>query len=368
MEKLRIAQVAPLYESVPPKLYGGTERIVSYLTEELVRQGHEVTLFASGDSVTRARLVAACPRSLRLDPGCVDPLAHHLVLIEEVFRRVDDFDVVHFHIDYLHFPVTRRLPVPHVTTLHGRLDIPDLVPLHREYQGMPVTSISDAQRAPLPWVNWQGTVHHGLPADLHCGIDEPEAYLAFLGRVSPEKGLDRAVEIARRAGLPLRVAAKVDRADLAYYEETIKPLLDQPHVDFVGEIGEAEKQRFLGNALALLFPIDWPEPFGLVMIEAMACGTPVVAFRRGSVPEILDEGETGFVVSTIEEAVAAVDRLDEISRRGCRAAFERRFTAPRMARDYVRIYRQQIERNRHGREDRLHPGAVLHPGYGLAPR
>jgi glycosyltransferase involved in cell wall biosynthesis len=366
MEKLRIAQVAPLYESVPPKLYGGTERIVSYLTEELVRQGHEVTLFASGDSVTRARLVAACPRSLRLDPGCVDSLAHHLVLIEEIFRRADEFDVVHFHIDYLHFPVTRRLPVPHVTTLHGRLDIPDLVPLHREYRGMPVTSISDAQRAPLPWLNWQATVHHGLPADLHRGIEEPEAYLAFLGRVSPEKGLDRAIEIARRAGLSLRVAAKVDRADLAYYEETIKPLLDQPHVDFVGEIGEAEKQRFLGNARAVLFPIDWPEPFGLVMIEAMACGTPVIAFRRGSVPEVLDEGESGFVVSTIEEAVAAVDRLDEISRRGCRATFERRFTAPRMARDYVRIYRQQIERNPHGREDRLHPGAVLHPGYGLA--
>ena len=368
MERLRIAQVAPLYESVPPKLYGGTERVVSWLTEELVRQGHEVTLFASGDSVTRAHLVAACPRSLRLDPGCVDPLAHHLVLIEEVFRRVADFDVVHFHIDYLHFPVTRRLPVPHVTTLHGRLDIPDLVPLHREYRGMPVTSISDAQRAPLPWLNWRGTVHHGLPESLYRETEEPEAYLAFLGRVSPEKGLDRAIEIARRAGLPLRVAAKVDRADLAYYEETIKPLLGQPHVDFVGEIGEREKQRFLGNASGLLFPIDWPEPFGLVMIEAMACGTPVVAFRRGSVPEVLDEGETGFVVSTVEEAVEAVGRLEEISRRGCRAAFERRFTAPRMASDYVRIYRQQIERNRHGREDHADPGAVLHPGYGLAPR
>ncbi len=368
MEKLRIAQVAPLYESVPPKLYGGTERVVSWLTEELVRQGHEVTLFASGDSVTRARLVAACPRSLRLDPGCVDPLAHHLVLLEEVFRRADDFDVVHFHVDYLCFPFTRRLPIPHVTTLHGRLDIPDLVPLHREYRGMPVASISDAQRAPLPWLNWRGTVHHGLPVDLHHGIEEPEAYLAFLGRVSPEKGLDRAIEIARRAGLPLRVAAKVDRADLVYYEETIKPLLDQPNVDFVGEIGEKEKQRFLGNARGLLFPIDWPEPFGLVMIEAMACGTPVVAFRRGSVPEVLDEGESGFVVSTVEEAVEAVERLEEISRRGCRAAFERRFAAPRMASDYVEIYRQQIERKNHGREDRHHPGTVLHPGYGLAPR
>src|SRR3954447_22354634 len=338
MKKLRIAQVAPLYESVPPKLYGGTERIVSYLTEELVRQGHEVTLFASGDSVTRARLVAACPRSLRLDPGCVDSLAHHLVLIEEVFRRADEFDVVHFHIDYLHFPVTRRLPVPHVTTLHGRLDIPDLVPLHREYQGMPVTSISDAQRAPLPWLNWQETVHHGLPVDLHGGIEEPGDYLTFLGRVSPEKGLDRAVEITRRAGLPLRVAAKVDRADLAYYEETIKPLLDQPHVDFVGEIGEAEKQRFLGNARALLFPIDWPEPFGLVMIEAMACGTPVVAFRRGSVPEVIDHGVTGFVVDGEAEAVQAIRDLRELDRHQVRRRFEQRFTVKQMAQQYSHHY------------------------------
>lgn len=367
MEKLRIAQVAPLYESVPPKLYGGTERIVSYLTEELVRQGHEVTLFASGDSVTRARLVAACPRSLRLDPGCVDPLAHHLVLLEEVFRRVDDFDVLHFHVDYLCFPFTRRLPVPHVTTLHGRLDIPDLIPLHREYRGMPVTSISDAQRAPLPWLNWRGTVHHGLPADLHRGIDEPEAYLAFLGRISPEKGLDRAIEIARRAGLPLRIAAKIDHADLAYYEEVIKPLLAQPHVDFVGEIGEAEKQRFLGNARALLFPIDWPEPFGLVMIEAIACGTPVIAFRRGSVPEVLSDGEAGFVVSTVEEAVEAVGRLDEISRRGCRAVFERRFTARRMAREYLQIYRRQMGEKQDVRADDTYPGDLLHPGYQLAP-
>src|SRR3954447_5710201 len=270
---MRIAQVAPLYESVPPKLYGGTERIVSYLTEELVRQGHDVTLFASGDSVTGARLVAPCERSLRLDPRCVDPLAHHLVLIEEVFRRAEELDVLHFHIDYLHFPVSRRLRVPHVTTLHGRLDLPDLVPLHREFRGMPVTSISDAQRAPLPWLDWQGTVYHGLPGDLHHLVDEPGDYLAFLGRVSPEKGLDHAIEIARRAGLPLRVAAKVDPADVAYYEEVIQPLLAQPHVEFLGEIGEEEKQGFLGNARAVLFLIDWPEPFGLVMIEAMACGT-----------------------------------------------------------------------------------------------
>ncbi len=313
MEKLRIAQVAPLYESVPPKFYGGTERIVSYLTEELVRQGHEVTLFASGDSVTRARLVAPCARSLRLDPACVDPLAHHLVLIEEVFRRAEDFDILHFHIDYLHFPVTRRSPVPHVTTLHGRLDLPDLVPLHREFRGMPVTSISNAQRAPLPWLNWRETIQHGLPVELYHGKD-----LAFLGRVSPEKGLDHAIEIARRASLPLRVAAKVDRADVAYFEAIIKPLLTQPHVDFLGEIGETEKQRFLGDARAFLFPIDWPEPFGLVMIEAMACGTPIIAFRRGSVPEVMVEGKTGFVCDDVEEAAAAVGRLSEVSGKGPR--------------------------------------------------
>lgn len=365
MEKLRIAQVAPLYESVPPKLYGGTERIVSYLTEELVRQGHEVTLFASGDSVTRARLVAACPRALRLAPDCIDSLAHHLILLEEVFRRAAEFDVIHFHVDYLHFPWTRRHPVPHVTTLHGRLDIPDLVPLHREFAGMPVVSISNAQREPLPGLDWQGTVHHGLPEDLHAFSGEPGEYLAFLGRVSPEKGLDHAIEIARRAGLPIRIAAKVDRADLAYFAEVIEPLLAQPHVEFLGEINEERKGEFLGGARALLFPIDWPEPFGLVMIEAMACGTPVIAFRRGSVPEIVGDGETGFVVATREEAVSAVGRLPEISRRRCRTTFERRFTAPRMAHDYLTLYRQQIERWNDGRPD-PDPGAVLHPGHQLA--
>jgi glycosyltransferase involved in cell wall biosynthesis len=365
MKKLRIAQVAPLYESVPPQLYGGTERIVSYLTEELVRQGHEVTLFASGDSVTRARLVATCSRSLRLDPGCIDPLAHHLILVEEVYRRAAEFDVIHFHIDYLHFPVTRRCPAPHVTTLHGRLDIPDLEPLHREFAGMPVISISNAQRAPLPWLNWQGTVHHGLPEDLHACVGGPGEYLAFLGRVSPEKGLDHAIEIARRAGLPLRVAAKVDRADQAYFEEVIEPLLAQPHVEFLGEIGEQGKQELLGRARALLFPIDWPEPFGLVMIEAMACGTPIIAFRRGSVPEIMVEGKTGFVVSTAEEAFEAVGRLTEISRQECRAVFEQRFTASRMARDHVDLYCRQIKGWSDGRPD-ADPGAVPHPGHQLA--
>jgi glycosyltransferase involved in cell wall biosynthesis len=365
MKKLRIAQVAPLIESVPPQLYGGTERVVSYLTEELVAQGHDVTLFASGDSVTRARLVAPCPRSLRLDPGCRDPLPHHLVLVEQVFQRAHEFDVIHFHIDAVHFPVIRRCPIPHVTTHHGRLDLPDLVALYQEFREMPVTSISDAQRKPLPWLNWQATVYHGLPEDLLCCTEEPEDYLAFLGRVSPEKGLDRALEISRRAGLPLRVAAKVDPADREYYEQEIAPLLQQPHVDFMGEIGEQEKQELLGRARAVLFPIDWPEPFGLVLIEAMACGTSVIAFRRGSVPEVMVEGQTGFICQTVEEAVEAVARLPEVSRRGCRQVFEQRFTAARMAHDYVRVYRQQIERMGDGRRH-SDPRAVLHSRYELA--
>jgi glycosyltransferase involved in cell wall biosynthesis len=346
MQRLRIAQVAPLYESVPPQLYGGTERVVSYLTEELVRQGHEVTLFASGDSVTAARLVPCAPRALRLDPRSIDSLAHHVVMLERVFRQAADFDLIHFHIDYLHYPLSRRLHVPQVTTLHGRLDLPDLVPLYREFPEMPVVSISEAQRAPLPWLAWQGTVYHGLPAELHGCQHEPEGYLAFLGRISREKRPDLAIEIARRTGLPLRMAAKVDRADRAYFEE-VEPLLAQPHVELLGEIGEAEKRDFLGRARALLFPIEWPEPFGLVMIEAMACGTPVIAFRHGSVPEIVDDGETGFICRTVDEAVAAVARLDTISRQRCREVFERRFTAARMARDYVRIYERRLADDDH---------------------
>ncbi len=368
MKKLRIAQVAPLYESVPPKLYGGTERIVAYLTEELVRQGHEVTLFASGDSQTGARLVAPCASALRLAPAPRDALAQHLVMIEEVFRRADDFDFVHFHVDYLHLPASSRQRVPYVTTLHGRLDLPDLVPLYRTFPGAPVISISNAQREPLPWLNWRGTVAHGLPEDLHDCQEEPEDYLAFLGRVSPEKRLDLAIEIARRAGLPLRIAAKVDRADADYYEQVIRPLLRGPGVEFLGEIGERDKTTLLGRARALLFPIDWPEPFGLVLIEAMACGTPVIAFRRGSVPEVLDHGESGFICSTVEEAVEAVAHLPEISRRGCRQVFERRFTAARMARDYVDIYRRELEGAVHGRRDHPDQGTVLHPRHELARR
>jgi len=340
---MRIAQVAPLYESVPPRYYGGTERVVSYLTEELVRQGHEVTLFASGDSVTRARLVAACPRSLRLDPKCIDPLAHHVRMVEMVFQRAAEFDIIHFHIDYLHFPLARRYGVPHVTTLHGRLDLPDLEPLYREFQDMPVVSISNAQRRPLPWARWVGTVYHGLPRDLYTFREEPGRYLAFLGRISPEKRVDRAIEIARRVGMPLKVAAKVDRVDREYFETVIRPLLRGPWVEYIGEIGEAEKNDFLGQAYALLFPIDWPEPFGLVMIEALACGTPVIAYRNGSVPEIIEDGVTGFIVQSLEEAVEAVPKVAGLSRRRCRQVFEERFTAERMARDYLAVYRFILE-------------------------
>ena len=335
---MKIAQIAPLYESVPPRLYGGTERIVSYLAEELVRMGHEVTLFASGDSVTSARLVPACAQSLRLDPDCKDQLVHHILLLERVFQRAEEFDVLHFHVDYLHFPWSRRNGYRHVTTLHGRLDLPDLVPLYREFSDMPVVSISNAQRRPLPWLHWQGTVYHGLPPDLLRPCERPGRYLAFLGRISPEKRCDRAIEIARRAGMELRIAAKVDAADRDYFESVIRPLLSRPGVEYVGEIGEHEKQDFLGGAAALLFPIDWPEPFGLVMIEAMACGTPVIAWPCGSVPEVIDPGRTGFLCRTLEEAVRAVHDLPRLSRRGCRQVFERRFTARRMAQDYLRVY------------------------------
>ena len=338
---MRIAQIAPLYESVPPRYYGGTERIVSYLTEELVRQGHDVTLFASGDSVTKAHLVPACPRSLRLDERCIDQVAHHIRLLELVFQRAHEFDVVHFHIDYLHFPLSRRTKIAQVTTLHGRLDIPDLVPLYEEFRDMPVISISDAQREPLPWVHWVDTVYHGLPADLHHFQPGPGRYLAFLGRISPEKRVDRAIEIARRVDQPLRIAAKVDRADREYFESTVKPLLGGS-VEFVGEIGEDEKDEFLGNASALLFPIDWPEPFGIVMIEAMACGTPVIAFPNGSVPEVMEEGRTGFVVTSLEEAIDAVRRVPQLSRARCREVFDQRFTATRMANDYLQVYERIV--------------------------
>jgi len=343
---MRIAQVAPLYESVPPQLYGGTERVVSYLTEELVEEGHDVTLFASGDSRTRARLVPVCARSLRLDPEQRDQLAHHVLMLEEVAKRAAHFDVIHFHIDYLHYPLSRRQRVPQLTTLHGRLDMPELGALYAEFRDMPVVSISDAQRAPLSHASWLGTVHHGLPVELLRFSPGPGSYLAFVGRTSPEKGLDRAIEIARRAGIELRIAAKVDDADRDYFREVIEPLLDGPLVEFVGEIGEAEKEEFLGNALALLFPIDWPEPFGLVMIEAMACGTPVIAFPGGSVVEIVEPGRNGFIVPDAAAAVAAVGKAGDLDRSLCRELFEVRFSAQRMARDYLELYERVLELDR----------------------
>ncbi len=343
---MKIAQVAPLYESVPPKYYGGTERVVSYLSEELLKQGHEVTLFASGDSVTKAHLIAPCRRSLRLDKHCVDQLAHHVLMLEMVFREPDRFDIIHFHIDYLHFLLSRRYKVPHLTTLHGRLDIPDLVPLYQEFRDMPVVSISNAQREPLPWLNWLGTVYHGLPEDLYNFREKPGDYLAFLGRIAPEKRVDRAIEIAKRIGMPIKIAAKVDKVDKDYFEDVVEPLLRNPLVEYVGEIGEGEKDEFLGNAYALLFPINWPEPFGLVMIEAMACGTPVIAYRRGSVPEVMEEGATGFIVQGLEDAIEAVHRIPTLSRKRCRQVFEERFSASRMARDYIALYQQVVERKK----------------------
>jgi glycosyltransferase involved in cell wall biosynthesis len=310
------------------------------LTEELVRQGHDVTLFASGDSLTNAQLVPICKRALRLDPRCIDSLAHHVNLVERVMQAKDDFDIVHFHIDYLHFCMSRREQLPQLTTLHGRLDIPDLVPLYREFYEMPVVSISDSQRAPLPWLNWHGTVHHGMPEDRLQPCLEAGQYLAFLGRVSPEKGLDKAIEIALAAEIPLKIAAKVDRADQEYYESKIKPLLNNELIEFVGEISDLEKNEFFSKALAFLFPINWSEPFGIVLIESLACGVPVIAFPRGSVPEIIEDGVSGFLVNDGDGAVAALKNIRAISRSKCRQAFEKRFTAKRMAEDYVSIYQR----------------------------
>lgn len=342
---MRIAQVSPLFESCPPQLYGGTERVVSYLTEELARQGHEVTLFASGDSLTKATLRAPCDRALRLDPVCKDPLPHHLVMVNRVARQADAFDIIHFHCDFLHFPTFAPLWGKTLTTAHGRLDLSDLPPLFREFPMMPLASISDAQREPVAWANWCGTVYHGLPTELYsCGRGD-SGYLAFIGRVSPEKGIDKAIEIARRVGLPLKIAAKVDKADVDYYNSRIRKLLKAPGVEFIGEIGDREKGEFLGRAMALLFPIDWPEPFGLVTIEAMANGTPVVAFRRGAVSEIIDDSVTGFVVDSVNGAVAAVSKALALDRRAIRRRFEERFSVEHMARDYVALYGDVLNRS-----------------------
>ena len=340
---MKIAQVAPLYESVPPAGYGGTERVVSWLTEELVRLGHDVTLFASGDSRTAAKLISGSAKSLRTLSDCRDALAHHIVSLDKVRKHRGEFDVIHFHTDYLHFPLCREWRVNHLTTLHGRLDLSDLVPLYREFRDVPLVSISKKQQEPLPHVNWVGNVYHGLPENLLRFHRGPGQYLAFIGRISPEKRPDRAIAIATAAGMKLKIAAKMDVADRSYFETTIKPLLARPNVEFLGEIGDDQKAAFLGNAVASLAPIDWPEPFGLNMIEAMACGTPTIAFNQGSVPELIDHGVSGLIVENVEEAVEAVERVKTMSRAACRNAFEERFTDRRMAKDYLKLYEQLLD-------------------------
>ena len=333
-------------EAVPPQLYGGTERIVAYICDELSALGHDVTLFASGDSKTRAKLAPVWPKALRLDGAVRDYLAPHILMLEMLSRRIEEFDMVHLHVDYMGFPLLRRLDAPCVTTLHGRLDLPELRPLFEAFNDMPVVSISDAQRAPLPQAHYVATVHHGLPERLLLPGFGAGGYLAFLGRISPEKAPDAAIRIAAKAGMKLRIAAKVDKVDQDYFAEHIEPLLAQPHVEFLGEISEGDKSEFLGNAAGLLFPIAWREPFGLVMIEAMACGTPVIAFRDGSVPEVIDEGVTGYVVDSEDQAAAAARQLHSLDRSRIRRTFEERFTGRRMAEDYLKVYRRLIARQR----------------------
>lgn len=368
---MKIAQIAPLAESCPPRLYGGTERIVSYLTEELVRQGHEVSLFASGDSITSAELVPCSNMALRLDPSVKDMVPYHVTMLDQVVRRADEFDVLHFHIDHLHYPLMRPYADRIVTTLHGRLDLPDLMPFYSAFPEHPLVSISDAQRRPMPPVNWLGTVHHGLPRNILPYQETPSGeYFAFLGRISPEKGPDKAIEIAAQAGVSLKIAAKIDAADQRYWDQVIAPMVAaHPKVEFIGEINELQKADFLGNARALLFPICWPEPFGLVMIEAMACGTPVLAFRCGSVPEIIDDGVTGKVVDSEEEAVAALADVLSYDRRVVRRRFEERFDATRMARNYVSAYRGLLSKGSSKVErrsipppqlDRTNGGGLIH--------
>jgi glycosyltransferase involved in cell wall biosynthesis len=338
---MKIAQVSPLFERVPPKGYGGTERVISYLTEELIRQGHEVTLFASGDSKTSARLVAPCSESVRPDASPAW-LAYHMVQMDLVAEMAHTFDVIHFHTEYVHLPTARKIRTPCLATLHGRLDMPHLAPMYKYFSNWPLISISDSQRAPLPWANWCQTVYHGLPPDLYSLRPARGTYFAFIGRISPEKRLDRAIEIARRCGMPLHIGAKIDKMDEPYFNERIKPLLHASDVEFIGEVGEQEKRELLEHASALLFPIDWPEPFGLVMIEAFACGTPVIAYRNGSIPEIMEEGITGFVVTNQDDAVRAAQRVESIDRTRCREAFERRFTAAHMTESYLRAYRRVV--------------------------
>jgi glycosyltransferase involved in cell wall biosynthesis len=336
---MRIAQIAPLTEAVPPKLYGGTERVVHWLTEELVALGHDVSLFASGDSRTSAKLEAGWPRALRLDNAIRDANALHLAMLERVRQRAHEFDFLHFHLDYYPFSLFSRQAMPFVTTLHGRLDLPELQPIFNIFTSVPVISISNAQRRPVPQARWVRTIYHGLPETMLQPKSMRPSYLAFLGRIAPEKAVDRAIRVAEQSGIPLRIAAKVDRADQDYYQEKIRPLIKPPYVEYIGEIGDHEKSDFLSGAHALLATIDWPEPFGLVMIEAMACGTPVIAFNRGSVPELIDVGVTGFVVEDELGAIGAVEQLSELDRSKVRARFEERFTARRMAQEYLEVYR-----------------------------
>ena len=370
---MRIAQIAPLMESVPPRLYGGTERIVSYLTEELVRLGHDVTLFASGNSVTSANLVGCVPMALRLEPKVRDTIPYYMLMLDRVREQADEFDIIHFHIDQFHFPIFRPIAGRTVTTLHGRQDLPDLRPLYVGFDDMPLVSISNDQRRPVANANFATTVLHGIPTDLHPLIAHPRGgYAAFLGRISAEKRPDRAIAIARALGIPLKIAAKIDRVDEAYFRETIAPLLNHPGVEFIGEINERQKSDFLGEASALLFPIDWPEPFGLVMIEAMACGTPVLAFRAGSVPEIIDQGVTGLIVDSLEEAVAAMPRVLSLDRTAVRRRFEERFSATRMALDYVSVYEALLQRTRDERWGEtgvraLGPDAPIRRNRAMAP-
>lgn len=342
---MRIAQIAPLTEAVPPKLYGGTERVVHWITEELVALGHEVTLYASGDSCTAGKLVALWPRALRLDESIRDPNALHLTMLEHVRERAHQFDVLHFHLDYYPFSLFARQHTPFVTTLHGRLDLPEHQPLFDTFPTLPVISISNAQRRPVPQAGWLRTIYHGLPEHLLMPRPVKPRYFAFLGRIAPEKGVDRAIHIAKASGIPLKIAAKVDRADREYYEHEIKHLIDGRHIEYIGEITDRDKSEFLSGSLALLVPINWPEPFGLVMIEAMACGTPVIAFNRGSVPEIVEDGLTGFIVEDEQGAIGSAYRIAELSRSRIRARFEERFTARRMAQDYVSVYRSLVERS-----------------------
>jgi glycosyltransferase involved in cell wall biosynthesis len=336
---MRIAQIAPLTEAIPPKKYGGTERVIHWLTEELVALGHEVTLFASGDSTTSARLKAMWPRALRHDDAVRDPNALHMSMLEQVRRQASEFDFLHFHLDYYPFSLFARQATPFITTLHGRLDLAEHQTVFTSFADVPLVSISDAQRRPVPHARWVRTVPHGLPEQLLTPRDVQPSYLAFLGRISPEKAVDRAIRIAERSGIPLKIAAKVDKVDRDYFAQEIRPLLASPHVEFIGEIGDDEKPEFLSGALALLSPIQWPEPFGLVQIEAMACGTPVIGFNRGALPEVIEEGVTGFIVEDETNAVGAVYRLTELSREAIRKRFEERFTAGRMAQDYLAVYR-----------------------------